>query len=821
VTNSASGVSSQPAGDVLSRRQAEIAKLVIRGRSSPQIARELCLSPRTVENHIAALFNKLGVSSRVELTAALLTGGADRRTSRRARTNLPTQRSSLIGRETLVAEIARSLATNRLITLVGAGGMGKTRLALAVGEALLDQTHDGVWLIELGPVSAGSGVYAAVASVFDVRESVNVPLLQTLLGHLEGRSPLIVLDNCEHVIAEAAVLADALLCGCPKVRMLATSRESLRINGEHVVIVPALSVPGPDEAHYLEGAGVVRYPALTLFEQRAQAVDRTFKLTKTNAAAVGAICRQLDGIPLAIELATARMNVLTLAALRARLERSIAFLSSGDRTVQPRHQTLRALIDWSYDLLAPAERRLFERLSVFAGGCDLAAIAAVCADEASEDETLASLASLVEKSLVVADVADREPRYRLLEVTRTYAREKLAERNATALTAQRHANAYAQLAERLERDDGCACDATRPRVLLDIDNWRAALEWTLAGQNDVLLGQRLAAALRPVWWYVSLIEGRRWLYAANALIDERTPRAVQAVLELAQSSIACGLGEPESALAAARRVQDVYRQLGDPTGLAGAQYVAGRALICLMRAEEGESLLRESLESARALGDRKLVGNTLEYIAYARSMAGDLVQARACISEACAVQELVGNRSGAANSRLVLAEAEFRAGNVERACELVEPCVLTLRELGATPFLTAALLNWAAYLIACERWDDARRAASEGLTLARETQGTIWSAWALQHLAAVAALAPNVAASGEGKGERAAQLLGYVDARIAAMASLREFTEQVEYDRSCAALRVALGAEQFARLMAVGATIGELEALDWAAAISS
>jgi tetratricopeptide (TPR) repeat protein len=472
-------------------------------------------------------------------------------------------------------------------------------------------------------------------------------------------------------------------------------------------------------------------------------------------------------------------------------------------------------------LLAPAERRLLERLSVFVGGCDLAAIAAVCADGASEDETLTLLASLVEKSLVVADVADREPRYRLLEVTRAYAREKLAQCHEAALLARRHALAYTELAERLERDDGYASDATRRHVLLDIDNWRAALDWALTERNEIELGQRLTAALRTAWGYISLIEGRRWLFAATAAIGEQTPRAVRAGLEHTQSSIALALGEWESALAASSHAQELYRELGDRWGLARTRLVAGIALICLMRAQEGEPLLREALEVARASGDRKSVGNALENIAYARSMAGDLAQARACIAEACAVWEALGNRSGAAHAQLVLAEAEFRAEHVERACELVEACAATLRELRATRMLTPALLNAAAYLIACNRWDSARSAANEALTIARETQRTIWPAWALQHLAAIAVLAPDAAFSSERKRELAAQLLGYVDARVAAAAGAREFTEQQEYDRTAAALRATLGAERYAELTAVGASMSEQQALDVAAAIGS
>jgi predicted ATPase len=286
---------------------------------------------------------------------------------RRDATNLPLARNILIGRETEIAEIVRILRESRLVTVTGTGGVGKTRVAAAVGEALLDDMKAGVWLVELAPLTHGSFVESAIARVLSVQESPDRPLLESLLAYLKQRALLLILDSCEHVIAEAAALADMLLRGCPQLRILGTSREHLRIAGEQTYRLPSLSVPTADEAVGLSAASAATYASITLFAQRAQAIDRAFALSDENTSIVAEICRRLDGIPLAIELAAARINILPVRELATKLDQRFRILTGGDRTALPRQQTMRALIDWSYDLLPATERRLFERLSVFAG----------------------------------------------------------------------------------------------------------------------------------------------------------------------------------------------------------------------------------------------------------------------------------------------------------------------------------------------------------------------------------------------------------------------------------------------------------------------
>jgi predicted ATPase len=334
---------------------------------------------------------------------------------------------------------------------------------------------------------------------------------------------LLILDNCEHVIAEAAALADALLRGCPHLRIFATSREPLRIAGERAYRLPSLRFPMPQEAFGLTAAGAAGYAATMLFAQRAQASDQRFALSDDNAPIVAEICRRLDGIPLAIELAAARVNILSVWALSQKLDQRFRILTGGDRTVLPCHQTMRALIDWSYDLLTAPEQRLFERLAVFAGGCTLAAATDVCDDDAVDELGLLELlTSLVDKSLVVADLDGPEPRYRLLESSRQYAREKLAARGEATRVAHRHALAYTDLAGRLEREYDVTSDsAWYARAEQELENLRAALDWALGARGDIVLGQRLAGAMRPVWVHLSCVEGLS--RAIDGMMHEHTP----------------------------------------------------------------------------------------------------------------------------------------------------------------------------------------------------------------------------------------------------------------------------------------------------------
>jgi len=299
----------------------------------------------------------------------------------RGSTNLPSPSTTLIGRTAEIADLVRSLGDALLVTVTGAGGVGKTRTALAVGEALVGDIEDGVWLVELAPVVRGSFVPSAVARALSVQESPNRPLMETLLAYLKPKALVLILDNCEHVIAEVAALADALLNGCPKLRILATSREPLRITGEQTYRLSSLPVPTARESVGLSAAGAAQYPAVVLFVQRALAVDHRFALSDENASTIGEICRRLDGIPLAIELAAARVNILPVRALCQQLDRRFLLLTRGDRTALPRHQTMRATLDWSHDLLEQRDRTLFRRLGIFVNGFTIEGAFAVGIDD--------------------------------------------------------------------------------------------------------------------------------------------------------------------------------------------------------------------------------------------------------------------------------------------------------------------------------------------------------------------------------------------------------------------------------------------------------
>jgi predicted ATPase/transcriptional regulator with XRE-family HTH domain len=731
------------------------------------------------------------------------------------RHNLPAQRTRLIGREADVAAIVDLLGEHRIVSLVGTGGIGKTRSALAVGDALALtlKTDTAIRLIEFAPLANGSFVAAAVAHALGVKESPERPLVDSLCAYLTAKSAVLIFDNCEHLIEDAAAVADALLSASAGVRILATSREPLRIAGEQTYRLPSLAVPSRAQSERLSAARALDYAAIALFVDRARGANRNFVFTDDTVHDVAEICRRLDGIALALELAAARVNVLPVRALLEKLNSRFALLDGGARTAMPRHQTMRALIDWSYDLLGPAEQRLFERLSIFAGGCDFVEMAAVCGDGHDEQDVFATLTSLVDKSLVVADTSGREVRFTLLESARIYAAEKLAARGETATVADRHAATYYTLAEHLERERYVAPDAEwLARAEPEIENWRAVLSFTLANPRSVGLGQRLAGALRPVWLAFVIAEGRRWVEAAHARIDAQTPASTIAKLDFAATAIAFAYGEYETALAGSRRLVDRFHELGDTLSAAQSRYYVGGALVSMARVDEGLPLLEAALVEARACANVRLTALILEDVAYGMALAGRAIEARAGLAEARAIWIALGSERNAANSGGLLAENYFIAGEAEPAIEIARENVPKLRALGYQRMLVIALNNLAAYLTACDRWDEAHTNAREALGIALETESDVALAWSMQHLSAIAALSAR-SPSDSTRFERAAQLLGYVDARLPVLGSPRTKPEQNEYDRARAALTTALGHEAVHELFAAGATLAPGDAI--------
>ncbi|MBE0698818.1 MAG: adenylate/guanylate cyclase domain-containing protein, partial [Anaerolineaceae bacterium] len=430
--------------------------------------------------------------------------------------NLPAQLTSFIGREAEIDALCRLVTSgaNRLVTLTGPGGTGKTRLALQAASDLLTSFRDGVWLVELAPLADPARVPLTVAAALGLHETPGRPIIQKLVDYINPRQILLILDNCEHVVGEAAALAGTLLQSCSNLQIIATSREILGTMGETPFRVPSLALPGQ---HISALSELIGCESIRLFVERATTTLPSFRLTETNAPLVARICQRLDGIPLAIELAAARIRLLSVDQIAARLDDSFRLLTGGSRTVLSRHQTLRALIDWSYDLLLPDEKVLFLRLSVFAGGFTLEAAEHVCSDQLTpdlfapdknapvnvlldSDVILDLLTQLVDKSLVIPteSLAEKETRYHMLETIRQYARDKLHDSGRGATVRDQHLAYFLLMAEEAEPYlRGANQVAWFDRLDDELDNLRLALEWSLAGRVDE--GLRLAASLLWFW----------------------------------------------------------------------------------------------------------------------------------------------------------------------------------------------------------------------------------------------------------------------------------------------------------------------------------
>ncbi len=531
--------------------------------------------------------------------------------------NLPASLTSFVGRENALLEVKRLLSMTRLLSLTGTGGSGKTRLALEAARDLLGAYPEGVWLVELAPLSEPALVPQAVAAALGVREQPGRPLEDTLTERLRTKDLLLVLDNCEHLVDAVARLADALLSACPKLRILTTSRESLGVRGEAVWTMPPLSLPDPERASSIES--LMSTEAVRLLVDRARSRLPGFELTEGNAQAVGRICRKLEGIPLAIELAAARMGALAVEQLAARLEDSLKLLTGGSRTAEPRQQTLRATLDWSHELLAEPERKLFGRLSVFAGGWTLEAAEEVCSGkEIEQDDVLNLLSKLVDKSLVVAEAgAKGELRYRMLEPVRQYGRERLEESGQVERVRRRHAEHYLALAEEAELElKGDQQEAWLERLDAEGGNLRAALSWALK-KGEAELAVRLGGALGEFWYYRGHVsEGRRWLEVA--LTKGHVPSAATRVKALVWAGwLAWVPGDYEQAEAHSEEALTLSRELEDEAGTAAALFNLG--ITALFRAEfdRASAPLEEVLTLQRALGDMVGVARTLNALGFA------------------------------------------------------------------------------------------------------------------------------------------------------------------------------------------------------------
>ena len=679
--------------------------------------------------------------------------------------NLPRQLTTFIGREREIAEAKRLLAETHLLTITGPGGSGKTRLSLEIGARLLSEYPDGVWLVEFAHLADPARVPQVLATALSVREEADRPLLVTLVDHLRPKRVLLLLDNCEHLIDACAGLADTLLRGCPEVKILPSSREALGLTGEVVFRVPPLSLPDSRLVPALER--LAEYEAVRLFVDRAIAVKPDFTLTDDTAAAVVQICRRLDGIPLAIELAAARVRTLSVQQITAHLDERFRLLTGGSRTALPRHQTLRGLIDWSYGLLSEAERELFRRVSVFVGGWTLEASVAVCAGvDVDRYDIVELLGRLVDKSLCLIDGEGSDPRYRLLETIRQYGFEKLAETSEGQVVRARHRDFYLGFAEDAEpRLQGPEQVAWLQRLEADHDNLRAALRWSLdCDETEAAL--RLGSALSLFWdthGYVR--EGREWLDELLAHARERPTstvtarRALGKVLDAASRTRARWSEFPQATEFLTQGLA-VWRELGDKRGIAEAlnnlavgatqsgDRVRARVLVAeslalfrelsdkrgtahalnnlaeILRGEGdlpgARALFEESVPLFEAIEERRGLSHALDNLGGILTAQGDYGPAEALYSRSRRLAEELGDNHAVATALRSLGGVAHHRGDHERARSFYEDSVARFREMGDGFCLAKSLIGYALTSHEMGDHEQARVLGDQGLALLRE-----------------------------------------------------------------------------------------------------
>jgi len=686
--------------------------------------------------------------------------------------NLPLALTSFVGREREIAEASRLLDAHRLLTLIGPGGSCKTRLSLAVASRQVGMFEDGVWLVELAPLSDPDLVPLAVASVLGVRETPGTPLVEKLVAYLGPRNVLLVLDNCEHLIEVCASLAETLLRRCPDLRVLATSREALGVVGELLFDVPPLSLPDP---HHLQAAeGLPHYEASRLFVERARTVRPDFSVTGGNALAISQICYRLDGMPLAIELAAARVRVLSVDQISIRLDDSFRLLTGGGRSVLPRQRTLRATMDWSYGLLSEDERALFRTLSVFAGGFTLGAAEAVAAGEGVEEaDVLALLTSLVDKSLVIVDERDAEARYRLLETARQYGWEKLQESGEAERTRGRHAEFYVALAEESASDTE-GQGARLRKLEAEQDNFREAQRWFMgpnASELDVEQGLRLATALgrQGFWAAYAPGEGRGWL--DRGLANDRTSSELLRARALYEAGwLATVQGDLHQAVVWLRESLDTFERLGETAEAAISLTILGQLMI------QG--------------GDRGLIDPLCE-------------EAEALLSE-------LSDRRAESLLLIFLALAAWDEGDHMRTVELAERSLSLSRELGYLYAIALCAGSLGFVLLDKGKTDRAEALFVESLHALQDLQDKIGVFHCLLGMAGVA--------SSRGQPSRVARLSGAAEAlgEAFAISILPMYRRNYNNEERMAAARSQLDEQEWLEAWAEGRAMAPERAIEYA-----
>jgi len=701
--------------------------------------------------------------------------------------NLPLQPTTFIGRDKELAELKSLFTTARLLTLTGSGGCGKTRLGLQLAADSLERFPDGAWLVELAPLSDPGLVPRTAATVLGLEEEPGKAITTTLGEHLKDRRVLLLLDNCEHLLGACAELAAWLARQCPHLTILASSREALGIDGEQTYRVPSLSLPDPKETH--TPASIASFEAVQLFVDRCLKVDTDFRVTRDNTATLVSICQRLDGIPLALELAAARVRSLSVDEINRRLDHRFRLLTGGSRTALPRQQTLRSLIDWSYDLLQDPEKLLLRRLSIFAGGWTLDAAERICVGGEVEDgAVLDLLTSLIDKSLVAAEQGDARFRYRLLETVRQYARERLLESGGAEAIRDRHRDYFVALAEEADsRLLGGEQGAALRQFEEEHGNLRLALEWSDAeapAREDL----RLCGAMHRFWFtrgYVA--EGREW---CGRILAKGAPAV--STLEYARVVNAAGsLAWHQTDFVAARPLLEqslmLSRALDDRLGLARVTNNLGSLAFEQGDYPAAQALYEESLVYWRELGDRRgaagLVGN-LALVAWER---GDLATARKLSQESLALAREVEDQGRVADALSILGNVTCDEGDLAAARALNQESLAIGRELDDRDCIATALYSLGVVAFLRGDFGYARSLYEEGLTIRRELGDRLGLARVLEGAAALAAA--------RGDSLDAARTWGAAERLREELGSPLSPNERPRYEQRAAAARASVRAD--------------------------
>jgi predicted ATPase/DNA-binding CsgD family transcriptional regulator len=720
--------------------------------------------------------------------------------------NLPHQPMPMVGRGREVEAVCSMLrrADVRLLTLFGPPGIGKTRLSIQAASELLDDFPGGVCFVPLAAITDPDLVVPAAAQALRVKETQGETLTESLQRFLGNRRLLLVLDNFEQIIRAAPAVAQ-LLETCPHLKVLVTSREVLHLYGEYDYPVPVLSLPDPGARSDL--SAIAHYDAVDLFVQRARAASPTFEFTEDNARYVAEICVRLDGLPLAIELAAARILVLEPEDLLARLSSRLKLLTGGPRNLPERQRTLRATIDWSYNLLEEHEQVLFRRLGVFTGGCTLKAIEEICGEPGVD--TLNGVTSLIDKSLLqrqetrtTSGVNARrqrgELRFLMLETLREYAREKLEEAGELEAISDRHLDYFVGFAETAEEGlHGNEQARWLRRLDADQNNLRAALAWSLSRDDRVEKGLMLAGAL-VVYWddRGQYSEGRQWCLQLLGRVQPDRPSVEQAKVLRALARMTWQLGDMNEPRSIYQESLEMTRAVGDEVGAASALYGLGSTVMWHGEYDLSLSFFEEGLATGRKLGVKYLIARALSMIGVIHMRKEEYRAAEAALDEALAIERELGNATRTAATLGQRASVAIHVGEYEKAKALVEESLGLARELDVDWIVTFGLARLGVIALLQSDPQSAEAYFLEGLARARESGIRRWSQWYLVGLAEIARL--------RGMVERAAKLIGASEGPAVMAGAHYEPATTAEIERITASVRAALDEETFARLWAEG-----------------